>query len=144
MFWCTVCIDLSSALHIQRKMTEQKSHDWNFVEGLWHTQGNNIVYLMYMLDTVFNEALLKSINICAAFRVIKKVKVHTRWSTPHPGFYTAGNNLVFLAQKAAWGPRAVWTGTGESCLLQDLIPGLSSLWEVAILNTLFWFPLTSP
>jgi len=32
MFWCTVCIDLSFAVHIQRKMTENKSHD---LDILW-------------------------------------------------------------------------------------------------------------
>lgn len=61
-----------------------------------------------MQDTVFNEPLLKSINICTAFPVIKKLKLHARWSTPCPGRYTAGNNLVLLVQEAAWDPG--WSG----------------------------------
>lgn len=69
-----------------------------------------------MQDTVFNETLVRSVNICVAFPVIKKVKVHTRWSTQRPVSYNAGNNLVLLVQEAAWAPG--WSGRVQ----RNLVP----------------------
>jgi hypothetical protein len=104
MFWCTLCIDWSSAVHTPRKMTEKSHMTVKFCERSLTYLGNNLIYLIGMQGTVFNKALLRSINIRAAFSVIKKLKFHSRWSAPCPGCYTAENNLVLLVQEAAWAP----------------------------------------
>ena len=32
------------------------------------------------------------------------------WSTPHPGRFTPGKDLIPIVQEAGWAPDTVWTG----------------------------------
>jgi len=60
------------------------------------------------------------------------------WSILRPRRLTPENGPVPIIQESGWVPLPVWTGAENPVPHQELTPGPSSSWRVAIQTTLAW------